>query len=147
MQWLNTWETGVIAEEDGRPDFVCWICNPSRGSWALCIPYEIDGETKPTYPDFIVVRKDRAIGYVVDILEPHNPDFKDNLGKAKGFAEYAKQNPGVGRIQLIRMSKDAAGNHKFKRLDISKTAIRDKVSHAINTDELDHIFDTDGVIE
>lgn len=144
---LNTWETGVIEEEEKRGDFVCWIRNPSRGSWALCIPYEIDDEIKPTYPDFIVVRKDRMLGYVVDILEPHNPDFKDNLGKAKGFAEYAKQNPGVGRIQLIRMSKDAAGNHKFKRLDMSKTAIRDKVIHAINTDELDHIFDIDGVIE
>ena len=144
---LNTWEAGVIEEEEKREDFVCWIRNPSRGSWALCVPYEIDGEIKPTYPDFIVVRKDRVLGYVVDILEPHNPDFKDNLGKAKGFAEYAKQNPGVGRIQLIRMSKDAVGNHKFKRLDMSKTAIRDKVSHAINTDELDHIFDTDGVIE
>lgn len=144
---LNTWEAGVIEEEEKREDFVCWIRNPSRGSWALCIPYEIDGEIKPAYPDFIIVRKDRALGYVVDILEPHNPDFKDNLGKAKGFAEYAKQNPGVGRIQLIRMSKDAAGNHKFKRLDMSKTAIREKVSHAINTDELDHIFDTDGVIE
>ena len=144
---LNTWEAGVIEEEEKREDFVCWIRNPSRGSWALCIPYEIDGETKPTYPDFIVVRKDRVLGYVVDILESHNPDFKDNLGKAKGFAEYAKQNPGVGRIQLIRMSKDAARNHKFKRLDMSKTAIQDKVIHAINTDELDHIFDIDGVIE
>ena len=144
---LNTWEAGVIEEEEKREDFVCWIRNPSRGSWALCIPYEIDGEIKPTYPDFIIVRKDRVLGYVVDILEPHNPDFKDNLGKAKGFADYAKKNPGVGRIQLIRMSKDAAGNHKFKRLDMSKTAVRDKVSHAINTDELDHIFDTDGVIE
>lgn len=144
---LNTWEAGVIEEEEKREDFVCWIRNPSRGSWALCIPYEIEGEIKPTYPDFIVVRKDRVQGYVVDILEPHNPDFKDNLGKAKGLAEYAKQNPGVGRIQLIRMSKDAIGNHKFKRLDMSKTVIRDKVSHVINTDELDHIFDTDGVIE
>jgi type III restriction enzyme len=144
---LNTWEAGVIEEEEKREDFVCWIRNPSRGSWALCIPYEIDGEIRPAYPDFIIVRKDRVLGYVVDVLEPHNPDFKDNLGKAKGFTEYAKQNPGVGRIQLIRMSKNAAGNHKFKRLDMSKTAIREKVSHAINTDELDHIFDTDGVIE
>lgn len=144
---LNTWEAGVIEEEEKREDFVCWIRNPSRGSWALCIPYEIDGEIRPAYPDFIIVRKDRVLGYIVDILEPHSPDFKDNLGKAKGFAEYAKQNPGVGRIQLIRMSKNAAGNHKFKRLDMSKTAIREKVSHAINTDELDHIFDTDGVIE
>lgn len=144
---LNGWEADLIAEEEKRPDFVCWIRNPSRASWALCIPYEIDGEIKPTYPDFIVVREDERLGYVIDILEPHSADLKDNLGKAKGFAEYARQNPGVGRIQLIRMSKDAAGRDRFKRLDMYRTAIRDKVSHAINTDELDHIFDTDGVIE
>ena len=143
---LNGWEAELIETEEKRPDFVCWIRNPSRGSWALCIPYEIDGEIRPTYPDFIVVRKDDRVGYVIDILEPHSPDFKDNLGKAKGFAESARQNPGVGRIQLIRMSKDAAGKNQFKRLDMYRTAIRDKVSHAINTDELDHIFDTDGII-
>ena len=42
------------------------------------------------------------------------------------------------------MSKDAAGKNKFKRLDMSKSATRDKVSHAVTIDELDHIFDTDG---
>lgn len=141
---LNTWEAGVIAEEEKQEDFVCWIRNPQRAPWALCIPYEIDAITKPTYPDFIVVRRDDDLAYVIDILEPHNPNFKDNLGKAKGFAEYARQNPGVGRIQLIRMSKDAAGKNKFKRLDMSKSAVRDKVSHAMTNDELDHIFDTDG---
>lgn len=141
---LNPWESGVLEEERAQQDFVCWIRNPSRGSWALCIPYEIDGETKPTYPDFIIVRADKVLGYVIDILEPHNPEYKDNLGKAKGFAEYARQNPGVGRIQLIRMGKDAAKNKRFKRLDMSKSAIRDKVSHAMSNDELDHIFDTDG---
>ena len=141
---LNPWESGVLKEEQGRKDFVCWIRNPSRGSWALCIPYEMDGETKPTYPDIIIVRTDKVLGYVIDILEPHNPAYKDNLGKAKGFAEYARQNPGVGRIQLIRMSEDAAKNKRFKRLDMSKSAIRDKVSHATSNDELDHIFDTDG---
>jgi len=144
---LNGWEANLIAEEEKRPDFVCWIRNPSRASWALCIPYEIDGEIKPTYPDFIVVREDERLGYVIDILEPHSADFKDNLGKAKGFAEYARQNPGVGRIQLIRMSKDAVGKNQFKRLDMNRSAIRDKVSHAINTDELDHIFDIDGIVD
>lgn len=144
---LNGWEADLIAEEEKRPDFVCWIRNPSRASWALCIPYEIDGEIKPTYPDFIVVRRDERVGYVIDILEPHSPDFKDNLGKAKGFAEYARQNPGVGRIQLIRMSKDAVGKNQCKRLDMNRSVIRDKVSHAINTDELDHIFDIDGIID
>lgn len=141
---LNTWETGVIEEEEKQEDFVCWIRNPPRGSWALCIPYEIDNERKPTFPDFIIVRKDKSSRYVIDILEPHNPEFKDNLGKARGFAEYARQNPGIGRIQLIRMGKDAAGKKRFKRLDMSKNAIRDKVSRVISNDELDHLFDIDG---
>ena len=44
-------------------------------------------------------------------------------------------------------SKDAAGNNRFKRLDMSKGAIRAKVLAAVNNDELDHIFDTDGVFQ
>lgn len=65
---LNGWEEGVIAEEEKNPDFVCWLRNPSRKSWSLCIPYEMDNETKPAYPDFIIVRKDVISGYVIDIL-------------------------------------------------------------------------------
>lgn len=144
---LNEWESGVIAEEQKREDFVCWIRNPSRASWALCIPYEIDGETKRMYPDFIVVRNNKILNYVIDILEPHNPEFKDNLAKAKGLAEYARQNSGIGRIQLIRMSKDAGGNKKFKRLDFSKGIVREKVIHAMSNDQLDSIFDIDGFFE
>ena len=144
---LNSWESGVIEEEESRYDFVCWIRNPSRGSWALCIPYEIDGETKRMFPDFIIVRKDNISNYVLDILEPHNSEFKDNLAKAKGLAEYARQNPTIGRVQLIRMSKDASKNNRFKRLDLSKGKIMDKVSHATSNDELDHLFDIDGMFE
>ena len=33
---------------------------------------------------------------------------------------------------------------RFKRLDMSMGAIRNKVMQAINDDELTHIFDTDG---
>lgn len=141
---LNSWELGVIAEEQKREDFVCWIRNPDRASWALCLPYEIDNEKKPTYPDFIIVRKDDILGYVIDILEPHRANEKDNLGKAQGFAEYARQNPGIGRIQLIREMKDIAGNKRFKRLDMSKSSIREKIIGLMTNDELDHLFDTDG---
>ena len=74
-----------------------------------------------------LIRNHPELDYVMDILEPHNPDFKDNLGKAKGFALYANEEPRIGRIQLIRMSKDAAGNNRFKRLDMAKGAIRTKV--------------------
>lgn len=144
---LNSWEKAVIEEEEKKSDFVCWLRNQVRQSWSLCIPYEIDGEIKATYPDFIVVRKDDQLGYVIDILEPHNPEFKDNLGKAKGFAKYAEEEVRIGRIQLIRMSKDPAGKNRLKRLDLAKGSVRNKVMSAINNDELDHIFDTDGEFE
>lgn len=141
---LNNWEQGVLVEEQRQADYVCWLRNPPRKPWSLCIPYEMGGEQKPAYPDFVIIRKDSDDEYVVDILEPHDPTRIDNLGKAKGFAEYARQNPGVGRIQLIRMSKDAVGRNRFRRLDMAMSAVRDKVSHAMTNDELDHIFDTDG---
>lgn len=140
---LNGWEQRVIEEEEKQDDFVCWLRNPSRGSWALRIPYEADGETKPTYPDFLIIRRDGP-DYVVDILEPHDPTRMDNLGKAKGFAEYARQNPGVGRIQLIRMKVDSLGNERPFRLDMSRSAIRDAVSRCASNDELNHIFESDG---
>lgn len=141
---LNNWEEGVLIEERSQIDYVCWLRNPPRKPWSLCIPYEMGGEEKPAYPDFIVIRKEDDGEYVIDILEPHDPTRTDNLGKAKGFAEYARQNPGVGRIELIRMGKDDAGHNRFKRLNMAMSLIRDKVSHAMTNDELDHIFDTDG---
>ena len=141
---LNSWEEGVLKEEQAQPDYVCWLRNPPRKAWSLCIPYEMRGEQKPTYPDFLIVRRDNDGEYVIDILEPHDPTRIDNLGKAKGFAESARQNPGVGRIELIRKGKDGTGHERFKRLDMARSAIRDKVSHVMTNDELDHIFDTDG---
>lgn len=143
---LNGWERKVIAEEEQREDFVCWLRNPSRGAWALCIPYEIDGEKKPTYPDFLIIRADGS-DYVVDILEPHDPTRADNLGKAKGFAEYARQNPGVGRIQLIRMQRDSVGRERAFRLDMSRSSIRDKVTRCASNDELNRIFESDGFFQ
>ncbi len=144
---LNSWEAGVIAEEEKREDFVCWIRNPVRASWALCLPYEIDNEKKPTYPDFIIVRRDPILGYIVDILEPHRANEKDNIGKAKGFAAYAKENPSIGRIQLIRLEKDITGFPRFKRLDMTMSEVRDAVLCTINNDELDYLFDKYGFFD
>jgi len=144
---LNSWEEKALEEETKREDFVCWLRNPPRERWALCLPYEKEGETRATYPDFIIVRRDPYLKYVIDILEPHNPELKDNLGKAKAFAQYAEDEPRIGRIQLIRMAKNAAGQNTFKRLDMSKGSVRKKVMKAINTDELDHIFDEFGFFE
>jgi type III restriction enzyme len=137
---LTSWEEKVLEAERNADDFVCWLRNPDRKNWSLCIPYEMDNEYKPLYPDFVIVRKSPSMGYLFDILEPHNSSLKDNLPKAKGLARYAQQNIGFTRVQLIRIEGD-----DIIRLDMGKTTIRNKVIAAINNDELDHIFDTDGI--
>ena len=143
---LNGWENSLIEEEARRNDFVCWLRNPSRGTWALCLPYEIGGEKKAFYPDFLVVRSDPYAEYVVDILEPHGNQYADNLPKAKALAEYARNENRIGRIQLIHKNNNASGS-KFARLDLTDMVVRDKVLRAMTSDELDHIFDTDGIAE
>lgn len=146
---LNSWEDGVVEEEERRGDFVCWLRNVSRASWALTIPYEIEGVVKPMYPDFIIVRRDplATSGYAFDILEPHNSSLADNLQKAKGLARYAQEETKFARIQLIRKIKDSSGTEKFKRLDFGKGEIRDKVLRAQTLEELNHIFDVDGFVD
>ena len=64
-----------------------------------------------------------------------------------GFTDDVEHTMIGSAIHFNLRGKDAAGRNQFRRLDMYKTAIREKVSCAINTDELDHIFDTDGVIE
>lgn len=144
---LNGWEASLIEEEALRTDFVCWLRNPSRAAWALCLPYEINGEKKSFYPDFLIVRSDPVLDYVVDVLEPHGNQYADNLPKAKALAEYAKQEDRIGRIQLIHKSADAGGNNRFKRLELTDPAVREKVLRAVSNEELDHIFENDGTFE
>ena len=136
---LNGWEDELIEEESNRNDFLCWLRNPSKAAWALCLPYDKDGEKKPFYPDFLIVRSDPTVDYVVDILEPHGNQYADNLPKAKAMAEYAKNEERLGRIQLIHKMSDAGGN-RFVRLDLTDIAVREKVLHANTDDELTNIF-------
>ena len=136
---LNGWEDEILKLEQQRADFICWLRNPQRAAWALCIPYrQENNEIHSMYPDFLIVRKLDG-EYIVDILEPHDPSRRDNIGKAKGLAEYAKQNSGVGRIQLIRKFGE-----NFQRLDLSKGEIREKISHISTNNELDSIFEEYG---
>lgn len=144
---LNDWEERILREERRREDFVCWLRNPQNKSstWAMCIAYEDESnETHAFYPDFLIIRRE-GDAYVVDILEPHDSNFRDNVGKAKALAEYAKKtidkvnNIGIGRLELIR---EVGGN--FKRLDMSKSLIRDEIGRIKSNSELDTIFERYG---
>lgn len=145
---LNGWEENILKEEQKQKDFICWIRNPQNKNnvWAMCIPYQKEDNTVHVMcPDLIIVRRiDEE--YIVDILEPHDPERRDNVGKAKGFAEYARQNNGIGRLQLIR-EYDKAGRKYFSRLDMSKSEVREKIRHISSNNELDGIFNDYGNIK
>ena len=117
---LNTWEEAVLSEETERGDFVCWLRNFHRKPWSLAYVYEIAGEERPGFPDFISIRKQGAT-FVADILEPHQG--VDSLPKAKGLAKYAERHGvHVGRVEMIR--KDGA---MLKRINLSDPNLRLKV--------------------
>ena len=82
--------------------------------------------------------------YIIDEYAFSRCTQLNNLPKAKGFATYASKNPAVGRLQLIRVTKDVAGEH-FKRLDLTKSLVQKKVLAAMTNEELNTIFDTDGI--
>lgn len=145
---LNNWEEPTIREENDRPDFVCWVRNQSRAQWALKLPYKMNNKTFPMYPDFLIIRSDPKLKYVMDILEPHGPQYVDGLYKAKGMAEYARQEGRVGRIQMIREKKDiSTGKNRLLRLDFTKGEVQDEIEQAMSSEEFDHIFEKYGVYE
>ena len=145
---LNDWEKVTLEEERHREGYICWLRNQPRKPWAMCIPYMINGEYKPMYPDFLIFRKASDGSFRVAILEPHGDQYVDGLPKAKGMAEYARQNQTIGRIQLIRVFKDAAtGKSRCRRLDLSKSAIQVKVLHLNTAEELDNLFFNEGIVE
>ena len=144
---LNGWEQRLLEEEEMHTDFLCWFRNPSRwakNNCALCIPYVMNDVQKGAFPDFLIIRKDPNTGLVVDILEPHDSSRIDNLPKAKGFVSYAKENPIVGRVQLIREMADSTGKKRLKSLDLTAMRVQERVLLANNNEDLGRIFTEDG---
>jgi type III restriction enzyme len=145
---LNEWEEITLNEERQRNGFLCWLRNQPRKPWALCIPYAINNEQKPMYPDFIIFNMASDGTIRVSILEPHGEQYADSLPKAKGMADYARQNQKIERIQLIHVTKDSTtGKKSCHRLDLSKSAIQNKIMHLNTPDELNNLFITDGIVE
>ena len=141
---LNDLEQPVLDEERKDPDYICWLRNPPRGKWALTLPYELHGDVKPMYPDFLIVRRDKFNKYAIDVLEPHESFLSDSVAKAKGLARYAQKNPGFDRIELIHGERDISRKIKPKRLNLSHSIIRDKVIKITSIDQLVSLFEQFG---
>ena len=143
----SSWEESLIDEERRDPDFLCWLKNPPRKEWSLAIPYVMNGLKKTAYPDFLVIKQNDDTGISVDVLEPHDPTKTDNLPKAKGFVQYAKDNIQVKSIQLIRQLSDkTTGKPRLKRLDLSDFEVQEKVILANSDEDLTRIFEEKGYV-
>lgn len=119
---FNDIEAQVINEELRASEVVGWLRNTPRKAWALCVPYEEDGEAKPMYPDFLVIRSEGS-RLVVDIVDPHTISLADAPAKAAGLAKFAAQHADkFGRIELIMVD-----GRTMKRLDLTEETVRNRV--------------------
>ncbi len=137
---LGTWETGVLQEELADPSVVGWLRNVDRKPWSLEIPYDTGGDTRPMFPDLVVVRQ-TGEHFSIDILEPHDPSLGDNFEKAVGLARFAEQHGYLfGRIQLIRRQTSPAGGEHFARLEINQTTTIKQLLLITSNPQLDKLF-------
>jgi type III restriction enzyme len=133
---LNSWEERVIQAEVESPAVISWVRNIDRKKWALLVPYEANGEAKPLFPDFLVVRE---IGQtlLVDVLDPHDPSLADAPAKAQGLAKFAQAHgPAFGRIETI-----AEVGGSLRRLDLKDEQTRQRVFAAVTPAHLRALFD------
>lgn len=127
---LNTWEKAVVNEELENDTSVLWFRNIPRKSWAITVPYEVNGKPAGFYPDFLFLRE-REEEWVVDLLDPHHIEWADAPAKALGLAKYAaRHHADFDRIELIIVQ----GEDDIRRIDLTDEAKREKVL-AVKTKE------------
>ncbi len=134
---LNTWERQVMEPEIERDDVVFWLRNLDRKQWSLAVPYVLNGELKPLYPDFLILRDEGKGQLAVDILDPHSLSLEDAPAKAAGLARYAdKHAPEFGRIELIIVD-----GRQIRRIDLKDEVKRGKVRAVQTHAHLRQLFD------
>jgi len=132
---FNKEEAKVLDKELASPNVVGWLRNYDRKSWAVCVPYELDGEDKPMYPDFLIVRKVKS-KFVVDMVEPHSISLADAPAKTAGLARFAaKHADKFGRIELILI--DGTTSKKF---DLTNETVRNKLKGVKSADTLKQLM-------
>lgn len=114
--------------------------NTPRKQWALCVPYTLKGDTRPLYPDLLILRREDG-HVVVDLLDPHDPGRDDAASKAAGLASYAEHHGHLfGRIRLI-----AKVDGDYRQLDFKDPKTRKAVKAVTTSHELKTLYTTMGI--
>jgi type III restriction enzyme len=132
---LNNLERAAIGEDLTRPGVIGWLRCVERQSWALTVPWQDSGITRPFYPDFLVVREEDGV-VVVDVLDPHDQKIPDALGKAKGLGDYARDHADeIGHVDLV-----AEVDGRMRRLHLDSDSVRKAVYALTTLAELTNLY-------
>ena len=132
---FNEAEKKVLDEEISRKEVVAWLRNVDRKPWALCVPYEVDGESRAMYPDFLSISNEKG-RLVVDLIDPHTISLADAPAKAAGLAKFAALHADkFRRIELILLDGTGA-----RRLDLTDEMVRNRVKGVKLVEQMKQLF-------
>lgn len=121
---LNDLEQKVVLNELKQPLVVGWYRNQPKNLLAsLSIPYELNGQLQPNYPDFIFFQK---VGDTVKpaIVDPHGDWLGDSIARLKGYVDYLKAHPDMfTRVLAVTDEK----KDDIRYLDLMKKDVQDAI--------------------
>jgi type III restriction enzyme len=136
---LNNLERKAIVADAGRQGVIGWLRCVERADWALCAKWRDGNIDRGFYPDFLVAREDGA-RVVVDIIDPHNHELADALGKAKGLSDYAEAHAEkVGHVDVLTEI-----DRRVRRLHLERADIRRQLGALNNNTELAGLYRREG---
>ena len=118
---LNDLEKKVVEIEFNYPNTVAFYRNdPYNRNASLSIPYELNGELKNNYPDFIFF-VETGEGIAPAIVDPHGDWLADSVAKLKGYVEYINDYPNMF-VKVLIVADEKKG--KIYYLDLMKESVR-----------------------
>ena len=124
-------EKRVVETELAKSLTVAWYRNQPRNLHAsLCIPYEMNGELEPMYPDFIFFEKLPNGTIARSIVDPHGDWLGDSIAKLKGYVSYLKDHPDMfASVQVVTGETDG----ELRYLDLKRKDVQDAIESFIGS--------------
>lgn len=128
---LNELEKKVVSTELSKPFNVAWYRNSPRNlNASFSIPYMLNGEWKPAYPDFIFFEKAASGTIKPAIVDPHGDWLGDSISKLKGYIAYLKDHPDMF-TRFLAVADEGHGTYRY--LDLKIKAVQDAIDSFTGT--------------
>ena len=128
---LNELEKKVVNTELHKIFNVAWYRNSPRNlNASFSIPYLLNDEWKPAYPDFIFFEKAPNGTIKPAIVDPHGDWLGDSVSKLKGYVSYLKDHPDMF-TRFLAVADE--GHDTYRYLDLKTKAVQDAIDNFSGT--------------